>query len=64
MELKVTYTRFDITKINIFDELETDLKDCLAKFGFELRDADFDFERGERSLKFINQEWLSEFEND
>jgi len=42
MELKVTYTHFNITKINIFDELETDLKACLAEFGFELTDADFD----------------------
>ena len=64
MELKVTYTRFDITKIIIFDELKTDLKDCLEKFGFELTDADFDFERGERSLNFVNEEWLSEFEDD
>ena len=54
MELKVTYTHFDITKINIFDELETDLKNCLEKFGFELTDADFDFERGERSLGSVN----------
>jgi hypothetical protein len=45
MELEVTYTNFDITKISIFNELETELKDCLAEFGFELKDADFDFER-------------------
>jgi len=64
MELKVTYTHFDITKISIFDELETGLKACLAEFGFELTDADFDFETGERSLNFINEEWLSKFEDD
>jgi hypothetical protein len=64
MELKVTYTHFDIAKISIFDELETDLKDCLAGFGFELTDADFDFETGKRSLNFINEEWLSKFEDD
>ena len=64
MELKVTYTHFNITKISIFDELETDLKDCLAEFGFELTGADFDFETGERSLNFLNKEWLSEFEDD
>ena len=64
MELKITYTHFDITKINIFDELETDLKDCLAKFGFELTDADFDFETGERNLNFINEEWLLQVEDD
>jgi hypothetical protein len=64
MELKVTYTRFDITKISIFDELETDLKDSLAKYGFELTDADFDFETGERNLNFINEEWLLQVEDD
>jgi hypothetical protein len=64
MELKVTYTHFDITKISIFDELETNLKDCLAGFGFELTDADFDFETGERRLNFINEEWSSKFEDD
>jgi hypothetical protein len=64
MELKVTYTHFDITKISIFDKLETELKNCLAEFGFELKDADFDFEMGERSLNFINEEWLSKFEYD
>jgi hypothetical protein len=37
-----------ISKISIFDELETDLKDCLAEF---------DFETGERSLNFINEEF-------
>ena len=64
MELKVTYTHFDITKTSNFDELETDLTACLAEFGFELTDADFDFETGERSLNFINKEWLSKFEDD
>jgi hypothetical protein len=64
MELKVTYTHFDITKISIFDDLETDLKNCLAKFGFERTDADFDFETGERNLNFINEEWSSKFEDD
>ena len=64
MELKVTYTHFDITKISIFDDLETDLKNCLAKFGFELTDTDFDFETGERNLNFINEEWSSKFEDD
>ena len=64
MELKVTYTHFDIKKISIFDDLETDLKDCLAKFGFELTDTDFDFETGERNLNFINEEWSSKFEDD
>ena len=64
MELKVIYTHFDIAKISIFDELETNLKDCLAEFGFDLIDADFDFETGERNLNFINKEWLSKFEDD
>jgi len=31
MELKVTYTHFDITKISIFDELETDLKEIVLQ---------------------------------
>ena len=64
MELKVTYTHFDITKISVFDELETDLKVCLAKFGFELTDADFDYDTGERDLNFINEEWLAKFDGD
>ena len=64
MELKVTYTHFDITKISTFDDLETDLKNCLAKFGFELTDTDFDFETGQRNLNFINEEWSSKFEDD
>ena len=64
MELKITYPHFDIAKISIFDELETDLKACLTKFGFKLTDADFDFETGKRNLNFINKEWLSKFEDD
>ena len=64
MELKITYTHFDIRKVSIYDELEVDLKACLAENGFELTDDDFDFESGQRTLSFINEEWLSNFEED
>jgi len=64
MELKITYTHFDIRKVNIYDDLEADLKACLAENGFELTDDDFDFESGQRTLSFINEEWLSKFEED
>ncbi len=64
MDLKITYTHFDIRMVSIYDELETDLKAILTKFGFELTDDDFDFDKGERSLSFVNEEWLSKFEDD
>jgi hypothetical protein len=64
MELKITYTHFDIRKVNIYDELEADLTACLAGNGFELTDDDFDFDSGQRTLSFMNKEWLSKFEED
>jgi len=62
MELKITYTHFDIRKVSSYDELEGDLKACLAENGFKLTDDDFDFDSGQRTLSFINEEWLSKFE--
>jgi len=64
MELKITYTHFDIRKVDIYDDLEADLKACLGENGFELTDDDFDFDSGQRTLCFINEEWLSKFEED
>lgn len=64
MELKITYTHFDIRKVSFYDGLEADLKACLADNGFELTDDGFDFDSGQRTLSFINEEWLSKFEED
>jgi hypothetical protein len=50
--------------VRIYDGLEADLKACLADNGFELTDDDFDFDSGQRTLSFINEEWLSKFEED
>jgi hypothetical protein len=50
--------------VDIYDELEADLKACLGKNGFELTDDNFDFDSGQRTLSFINKKWLSKFKED